>query len=115
MIFLAKSKKRVIPLSEIAKRESLSFDYLEKIMARLEKEKLVKSKKGIQGGYFLAKKTEKIKMKDIFKVLEGNRKLVKCLFQFCPREKDCSAKIVWQKLDKAINKTLKEITLNDLI
>ena len=115
MIYLAKNKNKVCPLKEISNREGISFDYLEKIISRLKKFDLVKAKKGIHGGYFLAKTPSKIKIGEIIESLEGKSNLVKCLRYFCPRSKKCSAKIFWQKLNKAINSTLNSVTLADLI
>jgi Rrf2 family protein len=115
MIYLAKNKSRVCPLKEISKKEGIPFDYLEKIISKLEKIGLVKAKKGIQGGYFLAKKPSEIKIGEIIESLEEKSNLVKCLRYFCPRSKRCSAKFFWQKLNKAINSALNSVTLADLI
>jgi len=117
MVYLAKvfKKKKIFPLREIAQKEGISFDYLEKIISKLEKAHLVKSKKGVQGGYFLAKKPERIKISQIMMVLEGETVLVKCLKHFCPKEKKCLTKNFWKKLNKAINSVLNSITLSDLI
>ena len=115
IIFLAKKKGEIVPLSEISKRERIPFYYLEKIFSLLEKARIVGAKKGVQGGYFLKKDLQKIKAKKILECLEGKTKLVECLFDFCPREKECSAKILWKELDKSINKTLNNINLKDLI
>ena len=115
MIFLAKNKEKISSLSDISKKEGISFNFLEKIISRLKKSGLVKAKKGFGGGYFLAKKPKNIKIGQIIEILEGKNNLVKCLQYFCPRSKKCSAKIFWRKLNKAINSTLNSMTLADLI
>lgn len=115
MIYLAKNKDKVCSLREISKNEKIPFDYLEKIISKLKKEKLVKAKKGICGGYFLAKKPEKIKVNQIIRALESRSPLVDCLEYFCPLEKKCLAKNFWQRLNKAINLALNSITLANLI
>jgi Rrf2 family protein len=115
MIYLAKNKNRICPLKEISKKEGIPFDYLEKIISKLEKKGLVKAKKGAQGGYFLAKKPSKIKIGEIIESLEEKFNLVKCLRYFCSRSKKCSAKFFWQKLNKAIKSALNSVTLADLI
>jgi len=115
MIYLAKNKNRICPLKEISKKEGIPFDYLEKIFLKLEKIGLVKAKKGVQGGYFLAKKPSKIKVGEIVESLEGKPNLARCLQYFCPRSKKCSAKFFWQKLNKAIHSALNSVTLADLI
>jgi Rrf2 family protein len=79
---------------------------------QLEKAKLVKAKKGISGGYFLAKKPNKISVGNIVSALEGKKPLVNCLF--CKKSKKCAAKNVWQKIEKSMDKTLESIKLSQL-
>ena len=116
MTYMAK-ERAISPLSRISKAEGISFDYLEKIISKLEKAGLVRSKKGVQGGYFLSKSPSKIKIGEIMSALEEDKHLVKCVGKgcFCPREKGCFAKPLWEKLYKSLNKTLNSITLLDLI
>ena len=67
IVYLATSKEKINPLRAISKKEGISFDYLEKILSKLEKTGLVKAKKGVLGGYFLAKTPKKIKIAEILK------------------------------------------------
>jgi len=117
MVYLAKCKKRICSLKEISEKEGISFDYLEKIISKLEKAKFLKSKKGVQGGYFLGRSPSKIKAGDIVRILEGKTILVKCLPGgcFCPREKKCLTKSFWGKIQKTLDSALNSITLADLI
>ena len=115
MVYLAKTfkKKKISPLKNISKSEAIPFDFLEKIVSDLEKAKLVKGKKGFGGGYVLARTPKKINAEEIVKVLENTITPVNCCV--CGRSKKCLAKSVWRKIDSAISKTLKSITLEDLI
>lgn len=115
MIYLARQRNKICSLREIAKKESIPFDFLEKIILKLEKSGLVKAKKGIEGGYFLAKKPEKIRISQIIETLEGQTPLVSCLKYFCPREKKCLARNFWQKLQNSVNSVLNSLTLADFI
>ena len=117
MVYLAKCKRAVCPLKSISKEERISFDYLEKILSKLEKAVLVKAKKGVQGGYFLAKKPSKIRISEIICALEGNRGLVRCTAKGrrCPMEKKCLAKSFWLKIQKTLDTALNSITLADLV
>lgn len=115
--YLAKvyQKGKVFPLKEIAKEESIPFDYLEKIMAELKKAKLVKAKKGAHGGYYLAKKPKKIRVGEVIKTLEGNLIPVECLSdKKCPLEDKCLTKKFWKKMKKLL-KPLNKVTLADLV
>ena len=115
MVYLAKcfKLKKICPLKEISEAEGIPFDFLEKIISKLEKAGLVKAKKGIQGGYFLAKKPKQISVKQILEVLEKTILLVKCFG--CQRIKKCRTKNVWKKIEDSLILTLKSINLADLI
>lgn len=104
--------KKAISIREISNLEGLPFEFLSKIFAKLEKAKLVKAKYGANGGYVLAKSPQKISVGDIVFLLE-NTNAANC--QFCNKSKKCTAKNVWNKLDLAINRTLKNINLKELV
>lgn len=119
MVFLARFRNKICPLKKIAKAEGISFDYLEKIILKLEKARLIKGKRGTQGGYFLARSPKRIKIGDIIKALEGEMALVKCITKkekyFCPQEKKCLTKNFWKKFQTILDSALNSITLADLI
>lgn len=114
MVCLAKSykAKRILSVKIISEKEGIPFDFLEKIISQLERAKLVKGKRGIGGGYVLAKSPNKITAKDIVQTLEETVP-VNCLL--CDKSKRCLSKSVWKRIENNINKTLKSITLNELI
>ena len=115
MVLLAKNykAKQILSTKIISKKEEVPFDFLEKIISQLEKADLVESKKGVQGGYILSRSPAKITANDIVSVLEGEDSTVDCTF--CQKTKKCLTRNVWKKIDMAISKTLKSITLADLI
>ena len=61
-----------IQLSEVADRNGISVKYLEQIFASLRKTDIIRSTKGPQGGYSLARPPEHIKIEDVLAVLEGS-------------------------------------------
>jgi Rrf2 family cysteine metabolism transcriptional repressor len=115
MTYLAKNykAKNICSVKLISKAEAIPFEFLEKIISQLEKEKLVEGKKGVLGGYVLSKSPKKISTNDIVSILEDNKKPVDC--SLCGRKSQCLTKNVWLKVEIALNKTLKSITLQDLI
>jgi len=120
MVYLAKTRK-ISSLKEISENEKIPFDFLEKIISKLEKAKLVKSKRGAQGGYALSRPSSKITTGEIIKILEGTIAPVLCIAEEkskkfdCPHEKKCLTKNVWKKVQDALNETLNSIILADLI
>ena len=107
----------LVSLNSICKRQNMSQNYLEHVLAPLRKSGLVKGIKGSQGGYTLAYEPKNIKIGDILRVLEGN------LFEVSGEEitnndKNVEKAIentVWNGLDECINKFVDSITLDDLM
>lgn len=114
MVYLAKhsSEQAVCPLKEISEKEKIPFDFLEKIISELERADLLKAKKGVQGGYFLAKPAQKITAGEIVRILESTVP-VSCLG--CQMARICSTKNVWEKVQDSLDSTLDSMTLADLI
>jgi len=116
MAYLAQnSKDRAVSVREIALREKIPNDYLEKIVARLEKAGLLAAKKGVRGGYIMSRDAREIKISEIFKTLESPATKVKCIDAKCAHEADCLAKNLWCKMQQNINDFLGSITLEQLI
>ncbi len=105
-------------LHKLAKEERISLPYLERLIGKLKRANLVKSTKGLKGGYELAKPPKNIKVGEIFEVLEGSLAPFFCVTEkgmlIC-KSKHCAGKRVWQQLQKDIAKSLNSFTLSDLI
>jgi Rrf2 family protein len=117
LITLAKhQKEQPYSLAKIAQEQKISLAYLERLFAKLKKANLVKSEKGMKGGYSLGKPANRISVKDILIALEGKLSPYICsdLNNIC-KVNFCSVKVVWQKLENSMNKTLESIKLIDLI
>ena len=106
-------------LSNIARKEKISLGYLERLFAKLKKAKLVKSEKGASGGYFLAKNPAQISVFHIIRVLEGKMTPFYCLSEdgkvYCAAKCKCGVTAVLLKVQKAVNSTLKNMKLKDLV
>lgn len=61
-----------IQLYEIAERNGISAKYLEQIFAALKKAGIIRSIKGPQGGYLLAKSPRDLTIAEIVLALDGN-------------------------------------------
>lgn len=122
MVYLANHclKNKVCSLKKISNDEEIPFDFLEKIFSKLKRAGLIRTKKGIQGGYSLARSPQKIKVGEIIKVLEGTMAPVFCIAEdkrryLYPRKKGCKIIKVWKKIQRALELTLNSITLADLV
>jgi len=108
-----------ITLHSISERQGISVGYLEQLMVPLKKEGLIRSVRGAQGGYLLAREPEKITVGDIIRALEGPIAPVACVSEDFPEECDraegCVTRLVWAKVRDSIAEVLDSLTLADLI
>lgn len=107
-----------IALKDIAERQNISKKYLEQIVPLLNKAELLRTNRGYQGGYALAKAPEKYSVGEVLRVTEGSLCPVACLQiepNDCPRRADCPTLPVWQGLYKVITEYLDGITLADIM
>lgn len=107
-----------IPLKNIAEKQDVSEHYLEQLMSALRKSGLVKSVRGAQGGYILAKKPCDITVGDVLRVLEGPIGIVDCITEKdevkCTKAQDCITRIVWGKIRDNMIEIVDSITLQDM-
>ena len=107
-----------ISLKDIAERQDLSKKYLERIVPILIRSDILKTNRGHQGGYQLAKSPAEYTVGDILRLTEGDLAPVPCLKHTpnqCPRSKICITLPIWEGLGKVINDYLDCITLQDIL
>lgn len=105
------------PLYRIAERQGLSLKYLEQEFSTLRKAGFVRSIKGSQGGYKMARSAADIRIADVIRHLEGDLLLVDepaDLGSMTPI-RQCLYGILWNPLNRRIEETLLTLTLADLI
>ena len=108
----------IVPLNAIAKRQEISNKYLEMIMGMLHKAGIVKSTRGKNGGYQLARRPDAYTVGEILKLTEGSLAPVACLedrAESCCRMAECRTLPMWRKLDALIQNFFDGITLADLM
>lgn len=117
MIDLAVNDKGdYVSLKDISNRQKVSLKYLEQIMAMLNKAGYVKSTRGNNGGYRLAKSPEEYKVGDILRKTEGDLAPIACVNgEECGKRENCKTFKFWQGLDNVINEYVDSKTLADLI
>ena len=105
-----------VSLKDISNRQEVSLKYLEQIMAMLNKAGYVKSTRGNNGGYRLAKSPEEYKVGDILRKTEGDLAPIACVNgEECGKRENCKTFKFWQGLDNVINEYVDSKTLADLI
>lgn len=105
---------RLCGLNEIAASEHIPSEYLRKLLAELRRHRLVRSVKGVHGGYLLAKEPQKITLWDVFSVLDQDPYLDECVL--CgSRENDraCPFCSEWKRIGEDLEIHLKSKTIAD--
>ena len=113
------SKDKPVSLSEISTRQNISLAYLEQLFIHLKEDKLVRSVRGVKGGYALDKPASEIKLSYIFKAVNEEVKTLNCKKE---SKKGCNNKSVkcithnlWDKLDTHINGFFENVKLEELV
>ncbi len=107
-----------IALKDIAERQNISKKYLEQIVPILNKSDVLRTNRGFQGGYRLAKTPDQYTVGEILRLTEGSLAPVACLEHEpteCERSGECATLPVWKGLYRVINEYLDGITLQDIL
>ena len=107
-----------VSLKVAAERQNISLKYLEMIISHLKRNNLVKSTRGKEGGYRLARKPEEYTIQEILSCIEDNLAPVACIQDGsiqCDRAGECLTIPMWKELDDITNSYLASVTLQDLI
>ena len=123
LIFLAKAKEKgPVGIGEIAESQKLPRKFLEQILLELKNLRVLKSKQGKGGGYYLAKPPEQVEMGRIVRVFNGPLALVPCVsvtaFEKCQECLDfahCGIRRVMKKVRDVTAEILDGTTLAALV
>lgn len=113
------SQDGAVSIQSIAKRQSISDNYLEQLMAKLKKAGLVTSSRGACGGYRLAVPADEISVGDVLRALEGDLNAVTCAGNdpeaYCEGADLCVTRFVWKKINDSIAHTVDTMMLEELV
>lgn len=107
-----------VSLKDVAARQGISMKYSEQIAGLLAKAGMLRSGRGAQGGYHLAKRPEDYTVGSILRLTEGNLAPVACLEgpeNVCQRCGECSTLGFWAGLYAVVNDYIDRYTLADLL
>ena len=100
MLDLAENgRESYVALKDIAERQRISKKYLEQIVPMLNKSGLLRTNRGYQGGYMLAKSPDSLSVGEILRVTEGSLAPVSCLddtVNMCERSPRCITLPLWE-------------------
>lgn len=100
-------------VKEIAERTGLPQPYLEQILLATKGAGLVRSKRGVGGGYVLARPPERITLAEILAAVDGPLSAPVGEHDHC--EGHCVLQEVWAQVSEATRDLLAGVTLADLV
>ena len=117
VLFLSiKKEKRIFTATEVSKELKVPKEYISKVMQILTESGIIGSKKGKNGGFYLAKSPSNIKLIDIVEAIDGLDIFNNCVLGFpgCSSDNPCPVHDKWGKLRDDAYKMLSNETLEQL-
>ncbi len=110
--------KGVLSITELAKRCDIPDKFLEQVLLTLKKGGFVDSKRGINGGYFLASSPERITVGEAVRFIEGPVEPISCVgrksYNGCKDFKSCVFRELWSQVHQATSLVIDTITFAEL-
>lgn len=118
MIFIASLPEDAVVLrSEICETQKIPSSFMAKILRSLVRAQLLRSTRGVNGGFSLAKDPSEISLLDILEAIEGPLALTDCTpnAEECEHSGNCPANAVWSRVQASIRDILASASLEDLV
>jgi Rrf2 family protein len=104
-------------IRDIAKSQGISEKYISRLIIALRRARMVRSIRGVNGGFQLAKPPAEITLLAIVEVMEGPLAIVDCVRTpaKCSRTMHCAVHDIWNRLNADIRDAMQKLTLADII
>lgn len=121
LMVMTRSEKKMLASKTIAKEGDIPQKFLENILQELKQHRLVDSKRGIFGGYFLARPSSEITVGRVIRLIDGPLAPVRCASATayqkcddCADEATCEIRRTMIKVRDAIAGVLDKQSIRDL-
>src|SRR5690242_20522225 len=110
----------VVRIQTISQQQNIPKRFLEQILNDLKSAGIVQSRRGVAGGYRLARPPEQITLAAIVRHIEGALAPVSCVSErfyekcSCPDEARCAIRSAMKEIREAVVKVAERITVADL-
>lgn len=123
LVYIAKHiNEQPISVSRIAEEQHIPLKFLESILSELKNARIVKSKKGKFGGYFLNGKPEEIHLAKIVRLFDGAIALLPCVThdfyepcEECTDQETCGIRQIAMEIREETVRRLKDATLANIL
>jgi len=108
-----------LKIASIAERQKIPLKFLEAILNHLKGGGFVRSQRGAEGGYRLARPADRITVGEVLRFMEGPIAPVDCVSQSRPKECElmgnCAFFEFWGEVRQAISDVVDRTTFADLV
>jgi Rrf2 family protein len=110
----------VVRIQSISEQQNIPKRFLEQILNDLKSAGLVQSKRGVAGGYRLARPPEQITLASVVRHIEGALAPVSCVSErfyqkcSCPDESRCAIRSAMKEIRDAVVKIAEQVTIGEL-
>ena len=110
----------VVRIQAISEQQNIPKRFLEQILSDLKSAGVVQSRRGVAGGYQLARRPEQITLAEVVRHIEGALAPVSCVSErfyekcSCPDEARCAIRSVMKEIREAIVKVAERVTIAEL-
>ena len=117
LCYIANEKKRIVSVTELVNALSIPRPFLRKILQTLNRKGILKSHKGIGGGFRLAKGSSGINLVEVIEAFQEPLKADKCFFkkEICPNRASCPLKSKINAIEDKVYKELKSISIESIM
>src|SRR3954466_1952834 len=110
----------ILRIQTISEQQNIPKRFLEQILNDLKSAGVVQSRRGVAGGYRLARRPEEITLAVVIRHIEGALAPVSCVSErfyekcSCPDESRCAIRSVMKEVREAVVRIAERITVADL-
>jgi Rrf2 family protein len=108
--------KKICFVNEISEEYKIPRSFLAKILQKLVKAKIVRSYRGVKGGFSLAKQARDISVLNVLEAIEGKLALNICLpdKKMCNFSRHCPVSAVWATAQSKVIEVLSKSNFEDM-
>ena len=117
VLYLARQPyKKISFVTEISEQYKIPRSFLAKILQKLVKAKIVRSYRGVKGGFSLARQAKDISVLDVLEAIEGKMAMNLCLSdkKKCDFSRGCPVHSVWDNVQSKVIEVLKKSNFEEL-
>lgn len=117
LCYIAKHNGNRIAVSELVKELKIPRPFLRKILQILDRKGILKSHRGLRGGFLLGKSADRIFLFELIKIFQGPFSLNECFLKKlpCPNKGSCILRKKINRIEGYVISQLQPITIASLL